>query len=281
MNPASSSEILQRIRVALEAARSVLSQFTAGSIEAQYKTGHDPVTVADRAVDDALRKSLLRNGEGWFSEECLGDAARLTKSRVWVVDPIDGTREFVAGIPEFCVAVAMVEDGRAIAGGICNPATKEVFLGSIENGLTYNGKAALPTSTKNLAVALILASRREVERGEWNRFSNAGFRVQPMGSVAYKLARVAAGFADVTFTLSPKHEWDVAAGVALVNAAGGFACSLDTSPLAFNRRNPLLAGLVAGNSYLRDELLSLLKISDVSERTEKAARIKRQGTWTE
>lgn len=280
MNPASSSEILQRIRFALEAARYVLTQFTAGSMETQYKTGPDPVTVADRAVDNALRKSLLRDGEGWLSEETLDDPARLTKSRVWVVDPIDGTRVFVAGIPEFCVAVAMVEDGRAIAGGVCNPATKEVFLGSIEKGLTYNGKPALLTSTKNLAVALVLASRREVERGEWNRFSNSGFRVQHMGSVAYKLARVAAGFADVTFTLSPKHEWDVAAGVALINAAGGFACSLDTSPIAFNRRNPLRAGLVAGNSYLRDELLSLLEITDASEHTEKAARIERQGIWT-
>ena len=259
MNQASSSEILRRIRSALEAGHSVLTQFTAGAVETEYKTGHDPVTVADRAVDDALRKNLLRKGEGWLSEETLDDAKRLTKNRVWVVDPIDGTREFVAGTPEFCIAVALVEDGRAIAGGICNPATKEVFLGSIGNGLTYNDKPACPTSTKNLAGALVLASRSEVKRGEWNRFSNAGFRVQPMGSVAYKLARVAAGLADVTFTLSPKHEWDVAAGAALVNAAGGFVCSLDASPLGFNLRNHILAGLMAGNPYLRDELLSFLE----------------------
>jgi myo-inositol-1(or 4)-monophosphatase len=280
MNPASSSEILQRIGFALETARSVLTQFIAGPIKTQYKTGQDPVTVVDRAVNDALRKSLLRDGEGWLSEESLDDDARLTKNLVWLVDPIDGTREFVAGIPEFCVSVALVEDGRAIAGGICNPATREVFLGSIDNGLTYNGTSAGLTSTENLADALVLASRREMERGEWSRFTNTGFRIEPMGSVAYKLARVAAGFADATFTLSPKHEWDVAAGVALVNAAGGFACSLDNSPIAFNRRNPLLGGLVAGNSLLRDELLSLLEISDVGERTEKAARVMRQGTLT-
>ena len=142
-----------------------------------------------------------------------------------------------------------------------------MFLGSIENGLTYNGKRAGLTSTENLTDSLVLASRREMERGEWKRFSESGFRAQPMGSVAYKLARVAAGLADVTFTLSPKHEWDVAAGVALVNAAGGFACSLDNSPIAFNRRNPILAGLVAGNSFLRDELFSMLETSDASERT--------------
>ena len=246
----------------MEAGHSALTQFTAGAIEARYETDHDPVTPADRVVDDVLRKILLRKGEGWLSEESLDEPGRLTKSRVWLVDPIDGTREFVAGIPEFCIAVAMVEDGRAIAGGICNPATEELFLGSVGSGVTYNGKPAGPTSTKRLAEALVLASRSEVKRGEWTRFSGAGFRIQPMGSVAYKLARVAAGFADVTFTLSPKHEWDVAAGVALVNAAGGFVCALDASPLGFNLKNPLLTGLMAGNSHLRDELLSLLEIRD-------------------
>jgi len=218
MNPNSSSEILRRIGSALEAACSVLTELAARGTEAQYK-GDDPVTVADRAVDGALRKSLLHEGEGWLSEESADDAARLAKSRVWVVDPIDGTREFVAGVPKYCVAVAKVEKGRAVAGGICNPATKEVFLGSVGSGLTYNGQPARATSANNLAGALALASGSERRRGEWDRFSSAGFRVQPVGSVAYKLARVAAGFADVTFTLNPKHEWDVAAGVALVQAA--------------------------------------------------------------
>ena len=122
----SSAETLQRIHSALEAARAVLSRFTSGAIEAEYKAGHDPVTEADKSVDAVLRKELLRDGEGWLSEETLDDLTRLDKSRVWVVDPLDGTREFVAGIPEFCVSVAMVENGRAVAGGICNPATNEL-----------------------------------------------------------------------------------------------------------------------------------------------------------
>src|SRR5581483_4971617 len=98
------SEILQRIQDALEVARQVLSRYTAGAIEAEYKVGHDPVTEADRSVDAVLRKNLLRDGEGWLSEESVDDFSRLEKSRVWVVDPLDGTREFVAGIPEFCVS---------------------------------------------------------------------------------------------------------------------------------------------------------------------------------
>src|SRR5271165_1442222 len=100
-------DILRRIESALEAARVILSRFTAGAIETEYKVGHDPVTEADRAVDAALRRELLRDGEGWLSEESVDDLSRLEKSHVWVVDPLDGTREFVAGIPEFCVSVAM------------------------------------------------------------------------------------------------------------------------------------------------------------------------------
>src|SRR5579862_8677304 len=150
MTSSQNTELLQRIHSALQAARTVLGRFTAGAIETEYKTGHDPVTEADRAVDAVLRKELLREGEGWLSEESVDDFSRLDKNRVWVVDPLDGTREFVAGIPEFCVSIGMVEDGRPVAGGICNPVTNEVFLGSLETGVTYNGKPAQPSQRTTL-----------------------------------------------------------------------------------------------------------------------------------
>jgi len=250
------ADVLQRIQSALEAARVVLNRFTSGAIEAEYKAGHDPVTEADRSVDAVLRKELLRDGEGWLSEESVDDLSRLDRGRVWVVDPLDGTREFVAGIPEFCVSVGMVENGRPVAGGICNPATNEIFLGSIESGVTYNGKPAHPTQRTGLEGALILASRSEVKRGEWKAFDNPSFKVRPMGSVAYKLALVAAGLADVTFTLTPKNEWDVAAGAALVDSAGGYVRTLDNAPLCCNRKNPLLSGLLACGPNLKQELLA-------------------------
>src|SRR6266478_7891861 len=143
-----SQELLERIHAALEAARAVLNRFTPGAIETEYKVGHDPVTEADRAVDDILRKTLLRPGEGWLSEESVDDYSRLDKQRVWVVDPLDGTREFVQGLPEFCVSIGFVENGRPVAGGIYNPATEETFLGSIDSGVTYNGKPSQPSQRK-------------------------------------------------------------------------------------------------------------------------------------
>jgi myo-inositol-1(or 4)-monophosphatase len=259
MGPHSNSETLQRIHDALEAARVILNEFTPGAVATKYKSGDDPVTAADHAVDAVLRKNLLRDGEGWLSEETVDDPSRLEKSRVWVVDPLDGTREFVAGIPEFCVSIAMVDNGIPIAGGICNPATNETFIGSLESGVTYNGKPAKPSQRTSLHGASVLASRSETKRGEWDAFiKGSDLNVISMGSVAYKLARVSAGLADVTFTLTPKNEWDVAAGAALVTAAGGYVQTLENTPLKCNRKDPLLSGLIACAPGLRNELVALL-----------------------
>jgi myo-inositol-1(or 4)-monophosphatase len=249
--------LLERIESAIQAARQIFARFTPGQIETEYKAGHDPVTEADRALDAALRKNLLRDGEGWLSEESADDLSRLDRKRVWVVDPLDGTREFVQGIPEFCVSIAIVERGRPVAAGICNPATNEIFLGAVDCGLTYNGAPAQAGQRTKLEGALVLASRSETKRGEWKQFENAPFKIQPMGSVAYKLARVSAGLADATFTLTPKNEWDIAAGAALIASAGGFVQTL-RSPLTCNRKNPLIDGLIACGPLLKDELLQLL-----------------------
>jgi myo-inositol-1(or 4)-monophosphatase len=259
MKANSYAPILQRIHAGLVASHAVFARFTPGDIETEYKIGHDPVTEADRALDAVLRKELLREGEGWLSEESVDDPVRLQHSRTWVVDPLDGTREFVKGIPEFCVSIGFVEDGRPVAGGIHNPATGETFLGSIDSGVTYNGKPCQPSQRTNLDGALVLASRSEVKRGEWKAFEGGDFQIKPMGSVAYKLALVAAGLADITFTLTPKNEWDVVAGAALVLSAGGFVSTLEKTTFTANRRNPLLSGLLASGPFLKDALLALVE----------------------
>lgn len=251
-------EVLDRIAAALAAARDVFSRFTPGAIEAEFKAGHDPVTDADRALDVVLREKLLRDGEGWLSEESADDLSRLSKPHVWVVDPLDGTREFVKGIPEFCVSIGFVDEGRPVAAGICNPVTGETFVGAVDSGVRYNGAPAQASTRASLEGAVILASRSEVKRGEWKAFDKGPMEIRAMGSVAYKLARVSAGLADATFTLTPKHEWDVAAGAALVLSAGGFVSTLESTPFRANNRNVLLSGLIACGANLRGELMARL-----------------------
>jgi myo-inositol-1(or 4)-monophosphatase len=260
--PPSLVEAVERIRAGLAAAVEVLQAFRSGAVRAEEKAGAGPVTEADRAVDAVLARMLPADGEGWLSEESRDDPRRLDRRRVWAVDPLDGTREFVDGIPEWCVSVGLLEDGRPVAGGVANPATGETIVGSIEGGVTYNGRPARVSGRTDLAGAVVLASRSEVGRGDWDRYRGAPFTVRPMGSVAYKLALVAAGLADATWTLAPKHEWDVAAGVALVVAGGGSVRTLDGSPLRFNQPRPWLSGLAAYPESLGAALQEALSVPD-------------------
>ena len=244
-----------RIEKALGAAAEALLPFTPGSVAHVLKERGDPLTEADLAVDEILRRTLPRPGEGWLSEETSDDQERLSRARVWVVDPIDGTREFIDGIPEWCVSIGLVEGGIAVAGGILNPASGETVLGGVGLGVTLNGEAAPERPRQQgLEGALVLASRSETGRGEWERYADAPFAVRPCGSVAYKLALVAAGVADATWTLSPKNEWDVAAGAALVRAAGGAVLHADGSEPKFNRPDPGLRDFLAGPPLLLEEL---------------------------
>ena len=238
-------EDLSRIEAALRAAEKALAPFTPGAIAVERKAGGDPVTEADQRVDQVLRELLPSAGEGWLSEETVDDHVRLDKRRAWVVDPLDGTREFVEGIPEWSVSIGLVEDGQPVAGGILNPATGQLVLGAVGHGVTLNGAEARVSQRADLDGAVVLASNSEIHRGEWDRFRDQGFTVRPCGSVAYKLAMVAAGEVDATWTLVPKNEWDVVAGVALVRAAGGVIEALNEPDRAFNQPSPLLQGLLA------------------------------------
>jgi myo-inositol-1(or 4)-monophosphatase len=244
---------VERIAAALDRAVAVLARFTSGDIESKRKAGGDPVTEADTAIDAVLKEMLPRPGEGWLSEETEDDPSRLACSRVWIVDPLDGTREFIAGIPEWSVSVGLVEDGRPVAGGIANPATGEIFLGALGAGVTLNGRPAPMSDRPSLTGAEVLASRTEVARGEWSHHDGR-FTIRPTGSVAYKLALVAAGLADATWTLKPRHEWDVAAGVALILAGGGRAATKGNTVPLFNQRKPLLPRLTAGPVALVEEI---------------------------
>lgn len=240
-----SSDILDRIQRGLDVAAGVLQNFTSGQIEATLKAGDDPVTEADLAVNQALRNILPREGEAWLSEETQDDPVRITSRRLWVVDPIDGTREFVQGIPEWCVSVGFVIDGQAVAGGILSPSRNQRVLGSLETGVTLNGTPVSPRNTIASEKAVVLASRSEIGRNEWSQYEGRSWKLRPMGSVALKMALVAAGLVDATWTLVPKHEWDVAAGTALVNAAGGRVFVPGEGKPTFNRTDAKFPGLAA------------------------------------
>lgn len=233
---------LRRLRRSLDLVADMISRKNLRDISIDYSQNGDPVTSLDREINQLLRTSLPVDGEGWLSEESSDDLTRLHHSRVWVVDPIDGTREFVEGIPEWCVSVALVEDHEAVAGGILNPLTGEMYLGSIETGLEIVCLLESRPRNKDRG-SCVLVSRREHREGKWAKFERTDLAILPVGSIAYRLALVAAGFADATCTFERRHEWDIAAGVALVLASGGTVQTADGLPVRFNNANPSLPTL--------------------------------------
>ncbi|HLW69967.1 MAG TPA: 3'(2'),5'-bisphosphate nucleotidase CysQ [Candidatus Binataceae bacterium] len=247
---------------ALEAGEILRRHYRDRGFTIDQKGKDNPVTTADFEADHKL-KELLHDGfpgYGWLSEETADDGARLRHDRVWIVDPLDGTKEFIKGIPEFVVAIALAEQGVPVVGVTYNPIRDELFAGARGAGVTLNGQPAAVTPRPSLDHATVLASRSETSRGEWKGYEHR-IKIDPIGSVAYKLALVAAGRADATFTLTPKSEWDIASGAALVIEAGGRVTDLDGKAIRFNQASVKLKGFVASNGLLHDEIERMLLLS--------------------
>jgi myo-inositol-1(or 4)-monophosphatase len=222
--------------------------------------GDSPLTAADTRANEALRRAIRGAfpDDGWLSEESRDTADRLAKRRVWIVDPLDGTKEFVRSIPELAVCVALVEDGVPIVGVTYNPIREEMFAAARGVGATCNGTPIRVSEVAELTRAVLLASRSETERGEWDGFRGR-FRIDVCGSVAYKLSLIATGQADATFSLTPKNEWDVCSSACIVECAGGRVTDLAGRPLRYNRANPKLTGVIASNGLLHEPLLELVR----------------------
>ena len=263
---ASLHELLAAALAAALAAGEVIAGHYRSAYEAWDKKPDNPVTTADLEADRLLHERLtaLTPTYGWLSEETVDTVDRLSKDRVWVVDPLDGTKEFIEGLDEFAVSVGLVQDGRPVLGVIHNPATGETMTGLVgeaqgeDSVVSYNGHPARPLSGRtDPRGAQVLASNTEIRRGMWEPYQ-ATLDIVEMGSAAYKLGRVAAGLGESYISLNPKNEWDICAGVALVLAAGGRVTDLTGRPFSFNNREVLVKGVVAANPILHAGLLSLL-----------------------
>jgi myo-inositol-1(or 4)-monophosphatase len=253
-----SNEITVLLNAMREAGQAILS-LSRDDVDIRLKANADIVTRADLLANEILQTHLHSAfpSDGWLSEETTDNAERLTCQRVWVVDPIDGTREFAAGIPEYAMSVALVENGEPIVAAIYNPVTDELFHAVKGHG-AWQGDHPLKCRHGDVNQLLLLASRSEYKRGEWMRFQQH-HQVTQVGSIAYKLALVAAGKADATFSLGPKSEWDVAAGTLLVTEAGGIVTNKYQHKLVFNQERVLIDGIVATSADVNDRVFQLIK----------------------
>lgn len=238
---------LELARSAAEAAGEIAMRYFGADPEVRHKSPDQPVTEADLEIDRELRRLLLaaRPGYGWLSEETADGAARLGRNRVWIVDPIDGTNSFLEQRREFVISIGLAVDGEAVLGVLHNPATGEMYTAAQGTGARLGGRpiqvAPVPAAG---AERVLIASRSELARGAYAAYGE-GWRILPLGSTAYRMAKVAEGVGHLYFTRGTKNEWDVCAATVLLVEAGGTVRQRDGAPLEFNQRVPVHSGVVA------------------------------------
>lgn len=222
--------------------------------EVRYKDPEQPVTDADLAADAVLREALLggRPEYGWLSEE--SEAHPAAGARVWLVDPIDGTNSFVAGIPEFGVCVGLVEAGRPVVGVVANPATGDLYSAVEGGGSFLNGAPIRVRTGAARGRPGLVVSRSEQAKGRFRAFGE--WEQLPWGSTALKMCRVAEGSADAFVSFGPKNPWDVCAAELVVREAGGEVTDLAGARLRYDT-GASWRGVAAARPELLETLLSL------------------------
>jgi fructose-1,6-bisphosphatase/inositol monophosphatase family enzyme len=209
-------------RLAQEAGTLILRHLT-GPLVVGHKEHGEVVTPADREANNLIRSGLglVFPDDAIYSEETSDSLERLSHSRVWIVDPLDGTSNFIERRNEFSVSIGLSVEGKAVLGVVYNPSRNELFAGGNGLGVSLNSLPAKVSDTTDLYRARLLVSRKECSKGLAQQFPS--LTLIPLASMAYKLARVAAGLEDGVFSKKPRKEWGTCAGVALVLAAGGKA----------------------------------------------------------
>jgi myo-inositol-1(or 4)-monophosphatase len=257
MTAAPADDLTLIVQAARTAGRLALDCRTAG-LTLTRKADGTPVTDGDLAVDALLTHELrgARPDYGWLSEETPDDDRRLSTRRQFVVDPIDGTSAYLKAKPWFAVSIAVVQDGRPVAGVVFAPALGELYAASLGGGASCNGAAISASGTTRLEGALILAGAG-VLAARPGRAAWPPMRVEQRNALAYRVALVAAGRVDVAYSPGPKNDWDIAAGDLIAREAGAHVSDASGRPLRFNTAAASNAGLVACAPALAPLILPL------------------------
>ena len=231
------------MRAAVRDAGALALSYTRPDLKHWTKGKDSPVSEADIAVDALLYERLSETGFAWLSEEVEDDLARLNANRVWVIDPIDGTRSFIAGRPDWTIAAALVEDGRPVVGAVFAPVTDEFFFAIRGGGATCNDMAIHATNDAGLAGARLAGPKRVVDA---LLAHEPALQISPrIHSLALRLTRIAQGTLDIAMAGGNSYDWDLAAADLLVHEAGGELTTLAGGTAIYNRREPVHGPLIA------------------------------------
>lgn len=241
---------------AVQGAGAVALHYFKRKYQVWEKSKNDPVSEADFAVNRYLKARLeaARPDYGWLSEENEDDPKRLTRSHVWVIDPIDGTRAFIGGTADFSVSAALVVDGKPLLGAVLRPLTGDLFAASQGGGARLNDELIMAKDCADLSGARMVGDEgyfrsRRIWPMPWPEI-----HCEACNSIALRLCLVAAGMADAAVTLRAKNDWDMAAADLILSEAGG-VLNPHLSPHVYNSKTPKMPLVVASNPAIADAVM--------------------------
>ena len=272
---AEQDRLLERMRTAALGAGALALEFfrsgerTRAAIE--YKSGGSPVTEADFAVDRFLERELWPSApaSGWLSEEKADDLQRLDRRRVFIVDPIDGTRAFVRGDPRWAVSIALVVDGAPAVAVLHLPALDRTYAAIRGGGATLNGRRISVSSHPSLDQARAAGPAFLLQA-----LQRAGAAISPQAkvpSLALRIAQVASAEFDLGLASTDAHDWDIAAADLILHEAGGVLCDVSGEAPRYNAREPRHGVLVAVPRQLKRETIAAMRTLELGSASTKPA----------
>ena len=251
---------------AVRRAGEIARHYFGGEFRRWSKSRGEPVTEADLAIDKYLHVALERERPdyGWLSEETGRDPANADASRIFIVDPIDGTTAFLKERPHFSISVAVAEHGRSVAGVVYNPILDELFVASEGGGAWLNATPIRVSACAAIEGCHVLGAKEMFSHPRWSEPPNSPWpvmQVESRSSIAYRMSLVASGRFDAAIVLSPKHDWDMAAGDVIVREAGGGVTAMDGQSLQFNGPTAIQRSMICAGPKLHALLIERLRHS--------------------
>lgn len=241
---------------AAQEAGALAMRYFGTTMDVRDKSPNNPVSEADLAVDALLKSKLgtARPDYGWLSEETADDHSRLSAAKVWVVDPIDGTRAFIKAKPHFTICIGLLDQSHPVVGVVFNPATGEMFEASHRGGARLNGVPIVPSATDVIENCAMLGDPGMFKHPAWP-IPWPDMDVVSRNSIAYRMCLVAAGHYDGAIALSAKSDWDVAAAAVIVAEAGALATTHEGAAFRYDHVVPLQKSLVVAGKGLHPLLI--------------------------
>ena len=244
-------------KVILEAG-SIAKQYK-NKLIVKYKSKNQPVTNADIAIDNFIKDFFKKKtpSYGWVSEESMDNNSRYEKDKFWCLDPIDGTRSYISGKPEYTISLALIKNQEPVIGLVLNPETEELFFAKKNNGASCNGKKINVNSNESIDSSRFSISSSEVKRLKRYDFFQKR-NVIEMGSIAYKISLVAKGVIDAALSFTKKNDWDLAASDLILKEAGGSIKKISGEKIVYNTKQMKIESVIASNLKLSQKLCTKL-----------------------